>query len=197
MIGDMLADKPFVATIPRRIAARMNAIREMSNLGPHGEAVDRADAVRVIRDLLDVLEWYVVQRDPIGRTVMGHEDRQSLEILPQLREKYPRYLRPEIISVKFVQSPNRCHLEITTVDDSRDVVDEVSRFVCYSPANFFTCQTSWLGSNAQCQHLCLECVGGIPGRSRRFAKFNQSPPDTTPLAIYDIRHRIWAIRRMS
>lgn len=127
MIGDMLADKSFVATIPRRIAARMNAIREMSNLGPHGEAVDRADAVRVIRDLLDVLEWYVVHHDPVGRTVVGHEDRQSLEILPQLREKYPRYLRPEIISVKFVQSRSRCHLEITTLDDSRDdLVDEVS-----------------------------------------------------------------------
>src|ERR1700730_18210053 len=28
MIGDMLADKAFMATIPRRIATRMNAIRD-------------------------------------------------------------------------------------------------------------------------------------------------------------------------
>ncbi|MGL4422159.1 MAG: DUF4145 domain-containing protein, partial [Gemmataceae bacterium] len=60
MIGDMLADKAFIATIPRRITARMNAVRDMSNLGPHGEHVEAADAIRVMRDLIDVLEWYVV-----------------------------------------------------------------------------------------------------------------------------------------
>ena len=59
MIGDMLADKAFMATIPRRIAARMNAIRDMSNLGPHGEEVDAADAIRVMRDLIDVLSTLV------------------------------------------------------------------------------------------------------------------------------------------
>jgi hypothetical protein len=60
MIGDMLADKAFTATIPRRITVRMNAIREMSNLGPHGEEVDAADAMRVMRDLVDVVEWLLL-----------------------------------------------------------------------------------------------------------------------------------------
>jgi hypothetical protein len=64
MIGDMLADKDFVRSIPRRIHTRMNAIRDMANLGPHGEAVEPTDAVRVMRDLLEVLEWYVVKYDP-------------------------------------------------------------------------------------------------------------------------------------
>src|SRR5438874_1187613 len=50
MIGDMLSDKGFTAAIPRRMLARMNAVRDMSNLGPHGEEVDAADAVRVMRD---------------------------------------------------------------------------------------------------------------------------------------------------
>jgi len=59
MIGDMLADKAFVGTIPRRITIRMNATRDVSNLGPHGEEVDPSDAKRVMADLMDVLEWYV------------------------------------------------------------------------------------------------------------------------------------------
>src|SRR5205823_4667243 len=83
MIGDMLADKAFMANIPRRIAARMNAIRDMSNLGPHGEEVDAADAIRVMRDLIDVLEWYVIHHDPSCRVTGGQEARQSLESLPQ------------------------------------------------------------------------------------------------------------------
>jgi hypothetical protein len=56
------------------------------------------------------------------------EARQSLEILPHLREKYPQYMRPEMTSVKFVQSQDRCYLEITTADKVNDyVVDETSK----------------------------------------------------------------------
>lgn len=128
MIGDMLADKAFMAMIPRRIAARMNAIRDMSNLGPHGEEVDATDAIRVMRDLIDVLEWYVVHHAPSCQVPGSQEARQSLEILPQLREKYARYLRPEIMSVKFIQSQVRCFLEITTVEGVPDrALDETSK----------------------------------------------------------------------
>ncbi|HXH24684.1 MAG TPA: DUF4145 domain-containing protein [Vicinamibacterales bacterium] len=128
MIGDMLADKAFMANIPRRIAARMNAIRDMSNLGPHGEQVDATDAIRVMRDLIDVLEWYVVHHDPSCQVVGSPAARQSLEILPQLHEKYPRYLRPEITSVRFVQSQDRCYLEITRAERVNDyLVDETSK----------------------------------------------------------------------
>lgn len=59
MIGPMLSDKAFAARIPRRMLSRMNAIRDMCNLGPHGGEVETSDAVRVMRDLIDVLEWYV------------------------------------------------------------------------------------------------------------------------------------------
>lgn len=128
MIGDILADRVFTATIPRRIAARMNAIRDMSNLGPHGEEVDASDAIRVMRDLIDVLEWYVVHRQPSYRAVGDHETRRGLEILPELREKYPRYLRPDITSVSFVQSQDQCYLEITTADRVNDsLTDETTR----------------------------------------------------------------------
>ncbi|MCA6218818.1 HNH endonuclease [Ideonella sp. B7] len=54
--------------------------------------------------------------------------RQSLEILPQLRAKYPRSLRPEMTSVQFVQSQERCYLEITTANRVNDyLVDETSK----------------------------------------------------------------------
>jgi hypothetical protein len=75
MIGEMLSDKVFTARIPRRIVARMNAIRDMSNLGPHAEAVEPTDAVRVMRDLLEVLEWYVVKYDP--SSLVSSRQKQS------------------------------------------------------------------------------------------------------------------------
>jgi hypothetical protein len=128
MIGNMLVDKVFTASIPRRIIARMTAIRDMSNLGPHGEAVDATDAVRVMRDLVDVLEWYVVNYDPSCLVPDSREARQALEILPQLRDRYPRYLRPAIISVKFTQSTDRCYVEITTTERKDDyLMDETTK----------------------------------------------------------------------
>jgi len=128
MIGDMLSDKAFIATIPRRISTRMNAIRDMSNLGPHGEDVNSTDAMRVMRDLLDVLEWYVTHHAPSSGVAGRQDQRQSLEILPQLQEKYPQHLRPQITSVKLVQSETRCYLEITTADSVGDyLLDETSK----------------------------------------------------------------------
>jgi hypothetical protein len=58
MIGNMLSDKAFIASLPRRIVARMNSIRDMANLGPHGEEVDPTDAGRVMKDLIDVVEYF-------------------------------------------------------------------------------------------------------------------------------------------
>jgi hypothetical protein len=128
MIGDMLSDKGFTASIPRRIAARMNTIRDMCNLGPHGELVDASDAIRVMRDLVDVLDWYVVNYDGDSPQSSKCETRHSLEILPQLKDKYPNYLCPEITSVKFIQSVDRCYLEITTAEPVSDYLrDEISK----------------------------------------------------------------------
>ena len=57
-LGGMLTDKNFVGKVQRRMISRMNSIRDMANLGPHGEPVDQKDAERVLGDLCDVLEWY-------------------------------------------------------------------------------------------------------------------------------------------
>jgi hypothetical protein len=60
MIVEMLSDKVFTATIPRRFLARMTAVRDMSNLGAHGEPVEPMDASRVLSDLLELLDWFVL-----------------------------------------------------------------------------------------------------------------------------------------
>jgi hypothetical protein len=77
MIGEMLSDKTFTASIPRRIVARTSAIRDMSNLGPHGGEVDATDTLRVTGDLIDVLEWYVVNYDPSCLVPGSREARWS------------------------------------------------------------------------------------------------------------------------
>jgi hypothetical protein len=59
LLGEMLADNQFTRRIARRILSRMNAIRDMGNLGPHGESVETSDAVRVLDDLCEVLDWYL------------------------------------------------------------------------------------------------------------------------------------------
>lgn len=59
MIGPMLADQQFAQHLPRRILARMNTIRDMANLGAHQEEITRSDAIRVLKDVIDVLDWFV------------------------------------------------------------------------------------------------------------------------------------------
>src|SRR5262245_18351793 len=47
LLGEILTDNQFTRRIDRRILTRMNAIRDMGNLGPHGEPVEPSDAARV------------------------------------------------------------------------------------------------------------------------------------------------------
>jgi TolB-like protein/protein involved in temperature-dependent protein secretion len=59
-IGYILSDNQFTRKLEYRIISRMNSIRDMANLGPHfkGE-VNSTDAVRVLDDLCEVIEWYM------------------------------------------------------------------------------------------------------------------------------------------
>jgi hypothetical protein len=66
LLGDMLLDNQFTRKIERRVLSRMNAIRDMGNLGPHGESVQAADAARVLDDLCEVLDWYLQRYEPPG-----------------------------------------------------------------------------------------------------------------------------------
>ncbi len=75
LLGDMLADNQFTRRIERRIVSRMNAIRDMGNLGPHGERVESSDAARVLEDLCEVLDWYLRQYP--GRAAVMSADYDS------------------------------------------------------------------------------------------------------------------------
>jgi hypothetical protein len=75
LLGDMLNDNQFTRRLERRIVSRMNSIRDMGNLGPHGEPVQPSDAARVLDDLCEVLDWYLGRTstaqpgdEPVGRT---------------------------------------------------------------------------------------------------------------------------------
>jgi hypothetical protein len=121
MIGNMLNDREFEKKIPRRILAKIKYITDLGNLGSHfstqGEAVERQDAIIIMQELINVLEWFLSNYNLLD-TSNQIETRQALEILPQLKEKYPKYILPNIISVKFVQSHERCILEVTTREKS-------------------------------------------------------------------------------
>jgi hypothetical protein len=57
-LGAILTDNQFTRKIDKRIVSRMNAIRDMCNLGVHGEKVVSKDAKIVLDNLCEVLEWY-------------------------------------------------------------------------------------------------------------------------------------------
>ncbi len=57
-LGEMLNDNQFTRKLDRRIVSRMNSIRDMANLGAHGEPVLPEDALRVLEDLCAILEWH-------------------------------------------------------------------------------------------------------------------------------------------
>lgn len=79
LLGDMLADNQFTRKIERRILSRMNAIRDMGNLGPHGEAVQPTDAARVLDDLCEVIEWYLhktLGQAPADRSVASNTPKE-------------------------------------------------------------------------------------------------------------------------
>jgi len=89
-LGRILSNNQFTRRIDRRILSRMQSVRDMANLGPHGERVERSDAVRVLSDLCDILEWYLEEsgelpqdkneegvNDPPDNAVTGRDAQYS------------------------------------------------------------------------------------------------------------------------
>ena len=83
LLGEMLAENQFTRTIERRILSRMNAIRDLGNLGPHGEHVDARDATHVLDNLCEVLEWYLARQGIAVPTPAPGAGRQQLR--PRMR----------------------------------------------------------------------------------------------------------------
>jgi uncharacterized protein YaaW (UPF0174 family) len=53
-----LCNNQFTNKIEKRILARMNSVREMANLGTHGDKVTIKDASAVLESLSEIVEWY-------------------------------------------------------------------------------------------------------------------------------------------
>jgi hypothetical protein len=79
LLGEMLADNQFTRNIDRRIVSRMNAIRDMGNLGPHGERVLPTDAAKVLDDLCEVLDWYLQKYGSREPTLLSAQTDRKTE----------------------------------------------------------------------------------------------------------------------
>jgi hypothetical protein len=120
-LGNILNDKEFSAKVCGRVRARMNLIRELANLGPHGGRATEEDSTLVLRVLVDVLDWCAATYPPVERSATNAE---FVEILSRLKVKHPSCIRPDITSVRFGQSVERCFLEITIAKSIGDLIDE-------------------------------------------------------------------------
>jgi tetratricopeptide (TPR) repeat protein len=78
-IGYILNDNQFTRNIDRRILSRMNSVRDMANLGAHGEEVMPKDATRVLDDLCEVVEWYLKKYENIDITLRRKDDGINLQ----------------------------------------------------------------------------------------------------------------------
>lgn len=89
MIGEILKDNQFTRKIERRILSRMHAIRDMSNLGTHGEKVHPEDAIDILDNLTEVIKWYFgkylenpidfVQEAEPAQDIKPEENREILQ----------------------------------------------------------------------------------------------------------------------
>jgi hypothetical protein len=92
LLAEMLSDNQFTRKIERRVLALMNNVRELGNLGTHGEPVVARDAERVLADLFDVLDWHLARGGtaaggpadgaPTGRPVAGVPRPPELYAVP-------------------------------------------------------------------------------------------------------------------
>jgi hypothetical protein len=96
LLGEMLNDNQFTRKIEKRIVSKMNAIRDMGNVGPHPGAAESSDAEKVLDDLSDVMDWY--------------------------RQRYGEFVLPEVgwnpKVINTIRLPNQTGLDPATRDNS-------------------------------------------------------------------------------
>ena len=74
LLGEMLSNNQFTRKIDRRILARMNAIRDLGNLGPHPGPVVPDDATKVLAGVCDILEFSLATSNSGGaRRSLGRD----------------------------------------------------------------------------------------------------------------------------
>jgi CheY-like chemotaxis protein/HPt (histidine-containing phosphotransfer) domain-containing protein len=101
LLGEMLADNQFTRKIERRMLSRMNSIRDLANLGPHGELVKPTDAAKVLDDLCEVVEWFLLRytkQEPLGHK--GEQAEQPAEGARQSEPERPPELPLHILLIE-------------------------------------------------------------------------------------------------
>ncbi len=133
MLGEMLADNQFTRKLERRIVSRMNAIRDMGNLGPHGERVEPSDAARVLEDLCEVLDWYLRQYPelagakaemPASAPAVEHaaEPPAASSAAPAVVASAPAPLPPAVSESAILVQPGLVGGEVKSVARKSDVI---------------------------------------------------------------------------
>lgn len=130
-LGKFTVDIEFWSHICRHVSGNAKLQKQYSPNSPGG----MFDEIQVKLDAANTMQHLVLNNiGELRRSAGGMEiqleggERQSIEILSQLKQKYALYLRSDISSVKFVQSTDRCYLEITVEERIRDdLIDEVSK----------------------------------------------------------------------
>jgi len=108
-----LPGAPLLAHLPDKIRARIETVLSVASLA-EGSGEPSADEARlVLSDVLDVLEWYVALYQ--SRCARPEPKVERVELLPQLRAKYPGEMHFDLTSVIFEQDRHRCLLETTRV----------------------------------------------------------------------------------
>lgn len=74
-----------------------------------------------------------------------NQDYEAIQILPELKERYPFQLRPEILSVRMYQIKEACYLEITEDKNPEKVENEYDKDISdqgYSNVDYLVNRTS-------------------------------------------------------
>jgi hypothetical protein len=103
-LGAILTDNQFTRKIDKRIISRMNSIRDMCNLGVHGEKVVSNDAKIVLDNLCEVLEWYFDNYRTIKPEIEGPEDLgiKKLEKINEVKPILNKKQRIKIIAASLI-----------------------------------------------------------------------------------------------
>lgn len=112
MVGQLLSNKELRNRLPRRMLAKMNMIRELANLGAHGDQVSSDDVEMTLLNIFEVLDWYHETYLPNPTTTSaGFQIGRELIATFSARLKYP--LRKEIASVKIAKTATDVYLQVS------------------------------------------------------------------------------------
>ena len=111
MAGRLLANKDIRARLPRRMLAKMNMIRELANLGAHGDDISSDDAEMTLLNIVEVLDWYF---DTYQHSAPSTADAFQVgrELLSDFEARLKHPLRSEVTSVRIAKTSDDVYLQV-------------------------------------------------------------------------------------